>query len=88
MNLPDSIEVDGHTHDELGMAYSEHLKFYVTLDIKELRERQDLTRQQQGLLFDIGERTGVYNRRAYHSLQAAEHLLTQAVGFITFPDWG
>jgi hypothetical protein len=59
------------------------LEFFETLTLKELRHRQDLTTQQQGLLYKQAEkdnfRFSITRHRAMVNLGTAEQLLTWAV---------
>ena len=57
--------------------------YYCTLSLAELRKRQDLTRQQQGLLYEQDRAAnftfGIIRHRARVNLTTQERLLTEAI---------
>ena len=89
------ITIDGKTHwaGLEGETYDKALEYYCGLDIKELRKRQDLCRQQQKMLYDqvtAGTFAGTAEaqERAASDLNAMDVLLMEAIGRITFgEDW-
>jgi hypothetical protein len=72
-----------------GTPLREHLAFYKTLSLKELRRRQDLIRQQQGILYTQAEKVNFrYESRregAVKQLSATEELVRLAVEEVYLP---
>lgn len=85
--IPERITVNGESEIR-GIEHADTLRFFASLPLNELRQRQAITSSQFAQAVAQPHRLGHEDFEAgIRQLQATESLLMDAVGLISFDDW-